>query len=355
MIKARRNVYNSDKAHQQDAFTARNDAARTVSSIPTTRQYIMNDTLSVTGHVVSVNRSSAKGESKTPVPEIEITSRGIRDDAHAGAWRRQVSLLGIESIDRFGAEAGRSFASGDFAENITTRGIDLMSVGILDRFTIGDVTLEVTQLGKECHGDGCAIYREIGRCVMPREGIFCRVVYGGVVKAGDTITHLPRPLDCRVITLSDRAHLGLYQDQSGPRVKARLEAFCVKQRWHPVVGTLLLPDDPNRLKAALLEARDSGADIVITTGGTGLSPRDTTPDVVAALADRLIPGIMDYIRITCGARNPHALLSRSVAAVIGRTLVYTLPGSLRAVDEYMDEIQKTLEHILCMLHGVDAH
>ena len=94
---------------------------------------------------------------------------------------------------------------------------------------------------------------------------------------------------------------------------------------------------------------------MFTTGGTGVGPRDVTPDVVAALADKTIPGIMDAIRIKYGAAKPNALLSRSVAAVIRSTLVYTLPGSVRAVEEYMDEILKTLEHLIFTLHGLDLH
>jgi molybdenum cofactor synthesis domain-containing protein len=306
--------------------------------------------------VISVNRSTKKGTSKTPVPEIRINSLGVESDAHAGPWHRQVSLLSIESIDRFSvAQPNRKFTCGDFAENITTRGINLLSVSVLDRFTIGSVELEVTQLGKKCHGDGCAIYQEVGQCVMPKEGIFCRVLQEGVVKAGDVITHIPRLLRCQVITLSDRANEGIYEDRSGPRVRQLLETFCMERRWSPKIETLVLPDDADRLRKALVSARDSGINVVFTTGGTGIGPRDITPDVVASLADKLIPGIMEHIRVSFGAQKPNALLSRSVAAVVGQTLVYTLPGSEKAVNEYMGEISKTLEHAIFMLHGLDMH
>ena len=96
-------------------------------------------------------------------------------------------------------------------------------------------------------------------------------------------------------------------------------------------------------------------DAVFTTGGTGIGPRDITPDVIETMADRLIPGIMEHIRIQFGAEKPNALLSRSIAAVMGQTLVYALPGSVRAVSEYMGEILKTFEHALLMIHGIDAH
>ena len=308
-----------------------------------------------TGRIVSVNISTETGTSKTPVPEIEITALGVAQDAHAGPGNRQVSMLSSESIDRFAANAGRTFSRGDFAENITTAGIDLSDTGLLDQFHIGEIRLEVAQLGKKCHGDGCAIFQEVGKCVMPREGIFCRVLQGGVAKENDPIIHVPRVLKCMVITLSDRAHQGVYADRSGPRVREHLDAFFVGKRWHPHIEQRVLPDDAELLRDTLITARDTGVDIVITTGGTGIGPRDITPDVVTALADRLIPGIMEYIRIQSAASKPNALLSRSVAAVLDKTLVYTLPGSVRAVTEYMDEILKTVEHVLYMLHDIDAH
>ncbi len=97
-----------------------------------------------------------------------------------------------------------------------------------DRFLIGDAELEVTQIGKECHGDNCAIFREVGNCVMPKEGIFCRVLRPGKVKAGDQVTFIPRIYKLMVITLSDRASRGIYEDKSGPRVVALMEDFFSK-------------------------------------------------------------------------------------------------------------------------------
>lgn len=308
-----------------------------------------------TGSVVSVNISEKQGTTKQPVPEIHINGRGIAGDAHAGDWHRQVSLLATESIDRFAAEAGRAFLPGEFAENITTRGIDLLAVGLLDRFTVGSVELEVTQLGKKCHGDGCAVFREVGQCVMPRDGIFCRVLAGGSIRAGEAIHYRPRPLQFRVITLSDRAYLGVYADQSGPHVRGHIEDFFKGKRWHPQIEYILLPDDQTRLRSELLKARDQAVDVVFTTGGTGIGPRDMTPDVIAALADKVIPGIMEHIRLKFGAQHPNALISRSIAAVLGGTLVYALPGSVKAVEEYMGEILKTLEHSIRMLHAIDTH
>lgn len=137
--------------------------------------------------VISVNISLEKGTIKKPVPEIIIDELGVRGDAHAGDWHRQVSLLAKESLENWGELAGRKVAWGEFAENITTEGIVLYKTHPGDRLIIGNVELEVTQIGKKCHGTGCAIFKEVGNCVMPKEGIFAKVNAGGTVKAGDEI------------------------------------------------------------------------------------------------------------------------------------------------------------------------
>ena len=109
------------------------------------------------------------------------------------------------------------------------------------------------------------------------------------------------------------------------------------------------------LKEKLLSTRKGGVDFLFTCGGTGIGQRDITPDVVVEQSDRLIPGIMDAIRIKYGGKNIHALISRSIATLMGNTIVFTLPGSIKAVDEYMEELLPLLEHLLLMRHGIDAH
>ncbi len=139
------------------------------------------------GKVFAVCVSQNKGERKKPVDYVEIKeNHGIVGDAHSGEWHRQVSLLALESIRKM-QEKGLDVVSGDFAENITTEGIDLPSLPIGTRLAIGgEVLTEVTQIGKECH-TRCSIYYQAGDCVMPREGIFVKVLKGGRVKKGDII------------------------------------------------------------------------------------------------------------------------------------------------------------------------
>jgi MOSC domain-containing protein YiiM len=141
----------------------------------------------IKGKVVSVNISSRKGMRKKPVKEAEIiTDYGIKDDAHAsGTWHRQISLLALESIKKM-QDLGLKVNPGDFAENITTEGIDLITLPIGTQMKIGDVEAEVSQIGKECH-TRCAIYYLAGDCVMPKEGIFVKVLKGGKIRVGDEI------------------------------------------------------------------------------------------------------------------------------------------------------------------------
>lgn len=143
--------------------------------------------------VISLNISDKKGVIKEPVKQISINEQGVVNDAHAGDWHRQISLLAEESIMRFTKILGRNITYGEFAENITTKGIVLYTMTPGDILYIGDdVILEVTQIGKKCHGEGCAIFSTVGKCVMPKEGIFCKVLQNGLIKNGDTITHIQK-------------------------------------------------------------------------------------------------------------------------------------------------------------------
>jgi len=137
--------------------------------------------------IVAVCISENKGERKQPVERGELLPyHGLAGDAHAGPWHRQISLLAQESVEKMRA-AGLDVGPGAFAENITTSGIDLMSLKLGTRLRIGSALLEITQIGKECHSH-CEIHRLTGDCVMPREGVFAVVIEGGMLKAGDGIT-----------------------------------------------------------------------------------------------------------------------------------------------------------------------
>ncbi len=305
--------------------------------------------------ILSVNISEKKGTVKKPVEEIVLSEIGVEGDAHSGSWHRQISMLAKESVDKFSALAKRKIEFGEFAENITTEGMLLYECKPFDLFVAGEIILEVTQIGKKCHGDDCAIFREVGNCVMPKEGIFCRVVKGGKLKAGVEFEYIPRMFSARIITLSDRAYKGEYDDLSGPRITNLLQDYFNSISWRLETENIIIPDEEEKLDILLKDAREKDIDIVITTGGTGIGFRDISPEVVAANLDKEIPGIMEMIRMKFGAEKPNALLSRSVAGVMENSIVFALPGSVKAVNEYMPEILKTLKHMFLMLHGINAH
>lgn len=139
------------------------------------------------GKVVGINISEKKGVPKRTIESGEFLEEfGLKGDAHAGNWHRQVSFLGQESIDKMTALGIKGLRTGKFAENITTEGIELYTLPVGTRFKISEVIFEVTQIGKECH-QKCAIYHQVGDCIMPKEGIFARVIKGGIINAGDEI------------------------------------------------------------------------------------------------------------------------------------------------------------------------
>lgn len=140
----------------------------------------------MSGRIISINISQEKGQRKTAVASAQIKpDHGIVNDAHAGDWHRQISLLAQESIDKMIAK-GLSVGPGDFAENITTQGIELVTLPIGTKLKLGAAVTEVTQIGKECHNH-CAIYYQAGDCVMPREGIFVKVLTPAEIKPGDIV------------------------------------------------------------------------------------------------------------------------------------------------------------------------
>ncbi|RME22830.1 MAG: molybdenum cofactor synthesis protein [Deltaproteobacteria bacterium] len=311
--------------------------------------------MSEKGKIVSVNVSEKVGTIKKPVGSARIDGRGVVGDAHAGPWLRQVSLLSSESIRKFAQTIGRDIAFGEFAENITTGGIDLSACRLLDHIEAGGALLEVTQIGKKCHGGECAIFRAVGKCVMPKEGIFCRVVRPGKIAEGDSVRLVPKKWRFVVVTASDRCFEGLAEDESGPVAASRLEQFLESKGLAGEVVRSLSDDSPERLRAELEKAAENGADAVFITGGTGIGPRDNTPEAISSFCEKLLPGVMDAVRLRAAEKNPNALLSRATAGVRAEMLVFGIPGSPRAVRDYLDTIEKVLLHAAWMAHGLDAH
>ena len=304
------------------------------------------------GKLLAICTSPERGTVKTPVPSARLTVEwGVEHDAHGGNWHRQVSLLSAEKIEQFRRKVWVEY--GAFGENLVVEGFDFRSLPVTSRFAIGDAVLEMTQIGKECHND-CVIRQQTGDCIMPREGVFARVVKGGEIHVGDEVTLLPPPEDpplrAAVITLSDKGSRGEREDKSGP-----LAAELLAGAGYTVEETLLLPDEEAALKAQLIRLADGRQlNLILTTGGTGFSPRDITPEATIAVATRNAPGIAEAIRYHSLTITPRGMLSRGVSVLRGKTLIVNLPGSPKAVREDLEYLLPSLEHGVRIAAGLDG-
>ena len=302
------------------------------------------------GKVIAVCTSDRRGIQKKDVGAGYFSADwGIAGDAHGGNWHRQVSLLSADKIAAFN-EKGAGVIPGAFGENLVVEGFDFRALPVGTLLRCGGVLLEMTQIGKECHSH-CEIYKKMGDCIMPREGVFARVLEPGEIKVGDEMTieprKTPRPWQAAVITLSDKGARGEREDKSGPAIAARL-----RENGYEVVEQLLLADEMAALKAALIRLCDQRQlDLILTTGGTGFSPRDTTPEATLAVATRLAPGIAEAIRAESLKITKHARLSRAQSVIRGKTLIINLPGSPKACMESMDVFMDAIPHAMGLLRN----
>ena len=302
------------------------------------------------GKIMAVNISEERGTQKKNVHSARlIEDWGIEHDAHAGKWHRQVSLLSYEKIEEF-RKKGATVDEGAFGENLIIQGIDLRHLPVGARLACGEVLLEVTQIGKQCH-NGCEIFRLMGDCIMPREGIFAKVLRGGMISEGDEITVEKRPLRAAILTASDSGYAGEREDVSGPTIRKILE-----ENGYQVVHTILLPDDREMLAQEMSRIADEGvAELLVTTGGTGFSPRDCMPEATMDITERAVPGIPEAIRAYSMTITPRAMLSRAAAGIRKHTLIINLPGSPKAVKESWEYILPSLEHGLEILTGTASN
>ncbi len=308
--------------------------------------------MEVKAEVLAVCISEKKGTEKKEIDKAVLKPDwGIEGDAHAGKWHRQVSLLAFEKIDDF-RKKGAEVDFGAFGENIIVAGVDLKGLPVGTVLEIGDAILKVTQIGKECHSH-CNIYHKMGDCIMPREGIFAEVLKGGCIQKGDKINIIEKaegPYRVGIITVSDRASQGVYEDKSGPVIKELVEEAGME-----VIDCLIVPDEKSEIVKKLLHFSDQRqADLIFTTGGTGFSKRDVTPEATKQLVEREVPGIGEALRSYSMTITPKAMLSRQTAGIRGNTLIINLPGSPKACRENIEYIMKPLKHGLGILSGRES-
>jgi len=301
------------------------------------------------GKVLAVCTSSEKGTAKRNVTRAEfIAGHGLAGDAHAGTWHRQVSLLSHQKIEDFRAK-GAKVEHGDFGENLVVDGIDLRNLPLGTFLECADVVLQITQIGKECH-DACAIYNAMGDCIMPREGVFARVIRGGFIGVGDEMNIRKDALyRFWIITASDSGFRGEREDESAQVIRG-----IALGAGYADSGFSLLADEQAEIEDELKRICDNGlADLILTTGGTGFSVRDCMPEATMAVAQRLAPGIAEAMRAAGMAVTKRAMLSRSVAAIRGSALIVNLPGSPKAARENLEAVIGELRHGLDILTGRD--
>ena len=302
------------------------------------------------GTVEEVCTGETKGP-KQPVDFVELRrGHGAVGDVHAGTWHRQLSLLALEHIDEM-RETLPELAFGAFGENIVTRGLDLAQIAIGRRLRVGgEAVIQITQHGKECH-NRCVIYEQVGDCIMPRHGTFARVVRSGRVVRGDTLATDPAFDRYRyaVITVSDKGAAGEREDGAGPLVAELVQTAidgCEVVRE-------IIPDDRVAIANRLVDLCDERVcDLVVTTGGTGLSPRDVTPDATLEVIDREAQGMAEAMRAAGLAKTPRAMLSRAVCGQRGQTLIVNLSGSPKAVREQLEVLAPVLVHALETATGI---
>jgi molybdenum cofactor synthesis domain-containing protein len=305
------------------------------------------------GRIKALCTSERKGERKKPQRIAHfIVEHGIEGDAHAGPWHRQVSLLAEEDVQTIREGGLPNVAHGDFAENVVVSGVPLHTLGLGSRLRLGDhVLLSVTQIGKVCH-TRCRVYEITGDCIMPRLGLFARVVQGGAVRVGNAVSvehAVPRDAyQTVVLTISDRCSRGEAEDTAGPAVARLVEKKLGAHTYRIEV----LPDEREAVSERLKHyCGGHSIDLVLTVGGTGFSPRDVTPEATRAVVERLTPGLDEAMRAASLASTPHAMLSRSVSGVRGSTLIVNLPGSERGAVENLSVILRALPHGLEKLRG----
>jgi molybdopterin adenylyltransferase len=295
------------------------------------------------GRVEAICISARKGEKKSPQLSARlVTNHGIEGDAHAGRWHRQVSLLAAEDIEEMRQRSSPHLKSGDFAENLVISGVDLGRLGLGTRLRIGsEVILTLTQLGKACH-QRCAIYYQAGDCIMPRLGVFARVLRGRIVVPGDAVEAVeavPRSKPQAVLlTIGSRSEI---TGTSESAVKCFLQDVLQAH----IYAAEVLPDDRNQLAARLRHySNGHSIDLVLVLGGTGPLPDDVLRSGPAAM-HLSAPSLVEPLLPVAMERTPTGTLRRDMPVIRDATLILALPGTdIDAVDCLISHLPALRHH-----------
>ncbi len=317
------------------------------------------------GIIISVNLCGKKGGKKKPQDHgFLVKNKGVKNDAHFSS-KRQVSFLDWGAARKLMKKSDITVSPGDFAENITTEGIDWKKSATGDIIRIiasskprhlKHPTLKITQIGKECHS-GCIIYKTAGECVMPEEGVFAQVLVGGNIKNGDrVIVESPQKINIGILTCSDKASKKERADTSGPAIESEMRKLSCGKISVDVKKYAILPDEKDAISKTLKDWCDkSDIDIIFTTGGTGFGPRDWTPEATREAMERLCPGIPEFIRWESFKKTKFAAISRATAGIRKNTLLINLPGSEKAAREIIKILFPIIPHSIDILRGKTEH
>ncbi|MBA2124163.1 hypothetical protein B9J78_04420 [bacterium Unc6] len=300
------------------------------------------------GEIIAVCLSVKKGTSKKDVKEgILKENYGLVGDAHAGPGLRQLSLLASESLEEI-ERKGLKIGCGGFGENLTTSGIELTSLVKGVRLKIGkSILIEITQIGKTCKRP-CKIYKKLGNCILPSQGIFAKVLKGGRVRVKDRIKiENEAGILVAILIISDRCAIGERTDKSGEVIKDFLKRIGFLPARYRVV-----PDEREHISSALKDWSDEEElDLILTAGGTGFSPRDVTPEATKDILEKETPGLSEMIRTEGAKKTMCAYLSRGIAGIRKKTLIINLPGSPKGAGESLKAISPILCHAIDVMKG----
>jgi len=286
------------------------------------------------GKVVAVCKSVHKGEQKVNIGKAQLIQNfGMDGDAHAGPWDNHIRLLAQESIHK-AFKRGLKVGPGDFSEHITTRGIELTNLSVGTKLKIGEVVLEITQKGKVCPGR-CNIFNLIGDCIMPKEGVYAKVLEGGMVTVGSEIKIM---LDAK-IGIIYAAKASRDENPISNILSVNLNRWGVKASQNIVKAK-----DRNSLKSSIEEMCEDGVDIILIVGGVGVSSEDFAPEVLIESIERELPGVANNVRENL-LDEEDLIIFRGRAGIKDRTIIVNLPDNKRVLGEDLFELLIMLDKI----------
>jgi len=288
------------------------------------------------------------------VESLYFSMQGASEDIHAGVIDREVSL--IPEKQQTSSDINTDYQCADFGQNIVIdNNFDINKIKPLDILQHKNLILQVTQIGRTCNNQACSIFNELHKCVLPTEAIYARVLKEGNLKKEETFTFVPYSFKVAIITVSSGISKGIAKNTAAENVKYQLENYFQTHRRQNEITNYIIDDDVIELEKMMNTCITAKTDIIITVGGTGLSNRDITPDVVKPLLDKEIPGYIEHIRSQIAMHKPNAILSRGIAGIAKKSLVITLPGNKETINDYMNEVKKTLLFSIFMIQGIDRY